>query len=154
MDKQEISISEQTKIELTQFLDFLLKEGYCDVDVYAEPPTAIDQYLAGRKHESLQPTGKAYVPVKAIAGFKESEALPVGEGTSCNHCNGTGKIRGKGYHDVEEFYKDDPPPPVEPVTKEEKYKAYIEFVNRTNIPITRRMAWNKAIEWLQSKQPK
>lgn len=38
-------ITEDVKIHLTQFLDFLLKEGYCDTDVYAEPPTAIDQYL-------------------------------------------------------------------------------------------------------------
>ena len=31
--------------ELEAFLQFLLKEGYCDVDVYAEPPTAIDRYM-------------------------------------------------------------------------------------------------------------
>jgi len=34
--------------ELTNFLDFLLKEGYCDSDVYGEPPTVIDQYLDPR----------------------------------------------------------------------------------------------------------
>ena len=39
--------SEAVKIHLTQFVDFLLKEGYCDTDVYTEPPTAIDQYLSG-----------------------------------------------------------------------------------------------------------
>ena len=39
------SQEENIKIELTNFLDFLLKNGYCDTDVYAEPPTAIDQYL-------------------------------------------------------------------------------------------------------------
>ncbi len=39
-------LSEEVKIHLTQFIDFLLKNGYCDTDVYAEPPTAIDQYLA------------------------------------------------------------------------------------------------------------
>ena len=33
------------KEELTSFIDFLLREGYCDTDVYAEPPTAIDRYL-------------------------------------------------------------------------------------------------------------
>ncbi len=37
------------KDELTDFLDFLLKEGYCDSDVYSEPPTAIDQYLIFNK---------------------------------------------------------------------------------------------------------
>jgi len=38
-------ITENVKIHLTLFLGFLLKEGYCDSDVYAEPPTAIDQYI-------------------------------------------------------------------------------------------------------------
>ena len=36
---------------LTDFLDFLLKEGYCDTDVYCEPPTAIDQYLIFNKKD-------------------------------------------------------------------------------------------------------
>jgi hypothetical protein len=31
--------------ELTSFLNFLMKEGYVDSDVYSEPPTAIDKYL-------------------------------------------------------------------------------------------------------------
>ena len=29
---------------LTQYTDFLLKNGYCDCDVYCEPPTAVDQF--------------------------------------------------------------------------------------------------------------
>ena len=37
--------AEKNKDELTLFLDFLLKENYCDSDVYAESPTAIDRYL-------------------------------------------------------------------------------------------------------------
>lgn len=39
------SISEEAKTELTLFLEFLLKEGYCDSDAYTESPTVIDQYL-------------------------------------------------------------------------------------------------------------
>jgi len=38
-------INEFEKDVLTDFLDFLLKNDYCDTDVYNEPPTAIDQYL-------------------------------------------------------------------------------------------------------------
>lgn len=38
-------IDQEIKLKLTEFLDFLLEEGYCDADVYAEPPTAIDQFL-------------------------------------------------------------------------------------------------------------
>ena len=38
-------LDEFQKDLLTDFLDFLLKESYCDTDVYCEPPTAIDQYL-------------------------------------------------------------------------------------------------------------
>jgi len=30
---------------LTEYTDFLLKEGYCDSDVYSEPPSAIDRFL-------------------------------------------------------------------------------------------------------------
>ncbi len=30
---------------LKDYTDFLLKEGYCDTDVYDEQPTAIDQFL-------------------------------------------------------------------------------------------------------------
>lgn len=33
------------KTKLSEYTDFLLKEGYCDTDVYCEPPTAIDQFL-------------------------------------------------------------------------------------------------------------
>ena len=32
----------------TEFLDFLLREGYVDSDVYCEPPTAIDAFLNER----------------------------------------------------------------------------------------------------------
>ena len=38
-------ISEEAKQHLKDYTDFLLKNGYCDTDVYSEPPTAIDQYL-------------------------------------------------------------------------------------------------------------
>ena len=38
-------LNEFEKEVLTDFLEFLLKNGYCDSDVYAEPPIAIDQYL-------------------------------------------------------------------------------------------------------------
>ena len=44
--------NECEKDVLTDFLDFLLKEGYCDSDVYSEPPTAIDQYLIFNKNEN------------------------------------------------------------------------------------------------------
>ena len=40
------SVSEEVKIHLKAYTDFLLKEGYCDTDVYSEAPTAIDQYLS------------------------------------------------------------------------------------------------------------
>lgn len=30
---------------LTRYTDFLLEWGYCDADVYCEPPTAIDRFL-------------------------------------------------------------------------------------------------------------
>ncbi len=40
------------KDELTLFLDFLLKEGYCDSDVYSELPTPIDQYLIFNKKQN------------------------------------------------------------------------------------------------------
>jgi hypothetical protein len=38
-------LEEYKKDLLTDFLEFLLKEGYVDSDVYSEPPTAIDKYL-------------------------------------------------------------------------------------------------------------
>jgi hypothetical protein len=38
-------INELIKEKLTEYTDFLLKEGYCDTDVYCEPPTAVDQFL-------------------------------------------------------------------------------------------------------------
>ena len=31
--------------QLKDFLDYLLQAGYCDSDVYDEPPTAIDRYM-------------------------------------------------------------------------------------------------------------
>jgi hypothetical protein len=31
--------------QLDEFLQFLVKEGYCDVDVYHQETTAIDQFL-------------------------------------------------------------------------------------------------------------
>ncbi|GAF91070.1 unnamed protein product [marine sediment metagenome] len=49
MTPMEHDLNELIKTELTSFLDFLLKEGYCDSDVYAEPPTALDQYLIFNK---------------------------------------------------------------------------------------------------------
>jgi len=39
------------KDEVNRFLDFLLKEGYCDTDVYAESPTAIDQFYTKHKEQ-------------------------------------------------------------------------------------------------------
>jgi hypothetical protein len=41
----ELRINELIKEKLTEYTDFLLKEGYCDTDVYCEPPTAVDQFL-------------------------------------------------------------------------------------------------------------
>ena len=31
--------------QLEEYTNFLLKEGYCDTDVYCEPPTAIDRFI-------------------------------------------------------------------------------------------------------------
>jgi len=39
------AITEAFKNELTGFLNFLLINGYCDSDVYSEPPSAIDRYM-------------------------------------------------------------------------------------------------------------
>ena len=36
---------ELIKIHLKQYTDYLLKNGYCDSDVYDEKPTSIDRYL-------------------------------------------------------------------------------------------------------------
>ena len=38
-------VDEFMKDTLTQYTEFLLKEGYCDSDVYCEPPSAIDRFL-------------------------------------------------------------------------------------------------------------
>jgi len=40
-----MAMTEWGKDLLTEYTDFLLKNGYCDSDVYSEPPSAIDQYL-------------------------------------------------------------------------------------------------------------
>ena len=44
-ENRESYAKELVKDELTKFLDFLLKNGYCDSDVYSEPPSAIDRYM-------------------------------------------------------------------------------------------------------------
>ena len=44
-DWEDNRISEDAKDHLTKYTTFLLKEGYCDVDVL-ESPTTIDQYLS------------------------------------------------------------------------------------------------------------
>lgn len=36
---------EYVKQRLAEYTTFLLEEGYCDTDVYNEPPTAIDRFL-------------------------------------------------------------------------------------------------------------
>ena len=41
----EMAVTEWSKNLLTEYTDFLLKEGYCDSDVYCEPPSAIDRFL-------------------------------------------------------------------------------------------------------------
>ena len=38
-------MNEYMKYILTEYTDFLVKTGYCDTDVYYEPPTAIDKFL-------------------------------------------------------------------------------------------------------------
>ena len=38
-------IWEKIKDELTDYTDFLLKNGYCDSDVYCEGNSAIDRYM-------------------------------------------------------------------------------------------------------------
>jgi len=38
-------LEEYAKEILTDYTDFLLKHGYCDTDVYCEPPTAIDRFM-------------------------------------------------------------------------------------------------------------
>lgn len=45
----EQSKSDYLQTKLTEYTDFLLKHGYVDTDVYAEPPTAIDKFLASKK---------------------------------------------------------------------------------------------------------
>jgi hypothetical protein len=48
-------MTEETKIALTEFLDYLVREGYCDTDVYHEPPsegiTVIDQFMIIKRKE-------------------------------------------------------------------------------------------------------
>jgi len=38
-------MSEYAKDTIDDFVQFLLENGYCDTDVYAEPPTAIDRFM-------------------------------------------------------------------------------------------------------------
>jgi hypothetical protein len=38
-------LSEYSKLILTEYTDFLLKNGYVDTDVYQEPPSAIDRFM-------------------------------------------------------------------------------------------------------------
>lgn len=66
-------MTEETKIHLTQFLDYLLKEGYCDTDVYCEPPTAIDGYMSKYNKDSLI--------------LDSGDKVKQGE---CERCSGTG----------------------------------------------------------------
>ena len=42
---KKLNLDHHTIDALEAFLYFLLKEGYTDTDVYAEPPTALDQFL-------------------------------------------------------------------------------------------------------------
>lgn len=49
-------MTEDEKIILEEFLEFLVKEGYCDTDVYTEPPskdvTVIDLFMIiKRRHK-------------------------------------------------------------------------------------------------------
>jgi hypothetical protein len=65
------------KLELLKrYTDFLLKNGYTDTDVYAEPPTAIDEFMKTEPSEQPPPqlTGEAvYDEINALlkidAGF-------------------------------------------------------------------------------------
>ena len=41
----EMAVTEWSKNLLTEYTDFLLKNGYCDTDVYCEPPSAIDRFF-------------------------------------------------------------------------------------------------------------
>ena len=36
---------EYMKDMLTEYTEYLMRDGYCDADVYCEPPTAIDRFL-------------------------------------------------------------------------------------------------------------
>ena len=38
-------MEEYAKETLSDYTDFLLDHGYCDTDVYCEPPTAIDRFM-------------------------------------------------------------------------------------------------------------
>jgi hypothetical protein len=42
---RQLSIDQEVKKKLTEYTEFLVNEGYCDIDVYTEPPTAIDKFL-------------------------------------------------------------------------------------------------------------
>ena len=43
--KLDANLNEVIKEELENYTQFLLRNGYCDSDVYCEPPTAIDRYF-------------------------------------------------------------------------------------------------------------
>lgn len=44
-------MEEYGKTLLTDYTEFLLKHGYCDSDVYCEPPSAIDRYMHPKLRE-------------------------------------------------------------------------------------------------------
>ena len=48
-------MTENEKIILEEFLEFLVKEGYCDTDVYSEPPskdlTIIDLFMIHKREQ-------------------------------------------------------------------------------------------------------
>lgn len=60
--------------ELEKFLQFLLKNSYCDSDLYDESPTAIDAYLAERK----LPLDSGTSIIKILEDFKEQYRLATG----------------------------------------------------------------------------
>lgn len=45
---------------LKEYTDYLLKNGYCDTDVYSESPTSIDDFMSGREFF----TDDIYIQVK------------------------------------------------------------------------------------------
>ena len=43
--KESLKIRSDKLTLLKEYTDWLLKNHYCDSDVYCEPPTAIDQFM-------------------------------------------------------------------------------------------------------------